>query len=73
MPETLNTFLMNHPYKKINSLQHICSSLNLLTNGTAETLRNRILKHVEDGKVADEEVRQLAIVFKENEIKKKIK
>ena len=72
MPETLNTFFMGYPEKKIKSLQHVCNSLNLPITGTAETLRNRILKHVEDGKASDEEVREMARIFKENENKKKV-
>ena len=73
MVETLNTFFMCHPFKKLNSLQHVCKYLNLPITGTAETLRNRIVKHVEDGKAADEEVREMALEFKMNEQRKKNK
>ena len=73
MPETLNTFFMGHPFKNIKSLQHVCNSLKIPTTGTAETLRNRIVKHVEDGKAQDEDVREIARIFKAKEQKKKDK
>ena len=41
-------------------------------SGTAKMLRSRIVTHVEDGKAEDEEARELALVFSENENKRKI-
>ena len=47
---------MGHPFKRLDSLQHVCKALKLSTVGTAETLRSRIVNHVEAGKAPDEEV-----------------
>ena len=73
MPESLKSFLTTHPFKRLDSLQHVCKSLKLPTAGTVDALRARIITHVDDGKVPDEEVREIAMVFKENEEIRKVK
>ena len=67
--ESLQTFLCTHPYKKSDSLQHICTSCKISGNGIVETLRNRILDHVGEDKEIDAKVRDLAIKFKQDSYK----
>ena len=43
MAISLNSFLQTHPYKRKDYLEHICGFLKISRNGTAETLRARIV------------------------------
>ena len=70
MPESLSTFLQTHPYKKIESLRHICVALGISGNGIAETMRNRILDHIGENEERDNHVRELAIKYKQDLHKK---
>ena len=64
MPESLNTFLQTHPYKKVDCLKHLCSELKLSGKGVAETLRTRIIDHIGDNADLEAKVRQAASKFK---------
>ena len=70
MPESLSTLLHSHPYKKIDSLRQVCGALSLSGNGIAETMRNCILDHVGENGERDNDVRELAIKYKQEQHKK---
>ena len=67
--ESLETFLKTHPYKRQNSLKHICSKLNLDQNGTIPILQIRITDDVlksSDPEKYDKTVRKIALDFARN-------
>ena len=73
---SLGSFLQTHPYKRKDCLEHICKTLKLSTNGIVETLRSRIIDHV-DGKTdlkdkvtVEEQIKDIAQTFKSTENKK---
>ena len=68
MPESLNTFLLTAKYKKIACLRHICDTLELETEGTADVMRKRILTHVDGKEEKDSVVRKIAIDFNNEEM-----
>ena len=67
--ESIQTFLLTHPYKKVVSLRHICTACKLSSIGVAETLRNRILEHVGEDEDMEAKVRDTAIKFKQDSYK----
>ena len=76
MPLSLTSFLQSHPFKKKDCLEHICKSLKLSSNGTVETMRTRIIDHVESKQdpnermLLDDKVKDIARRFKTSEHKK---
>ena len=73
---SLNSFLQTHPYKRKDCLEHLCAFLQLSKNGTVESMRARIVDHVDkkyecDGK-QDEKTRQI-IEGKRLELESRIK
>ena len=70
MPGSINSFLQTHPNKRKDYLEHICEYLKLSPNGTVDTLRSRIVDHIERNADMDEKVRELASQYKSSEAKK---
>ena len=64
MPESLKTFLLSHPHKRVDSLRHICTTINQSCKGTAETLRNRIHEYVGESTERESQVKDIATKFK---------
>lgn len=61
---SLNSFLQTHPYKRVDSLKHICTALKISTNGVAETLRSRIIEKVGENDEMEKQVKDVALEFK---------
>ena len=68
MPLSLQSLLQTWPYKRKDCLEHICKTQKLSPNGVADTLRYRILTHVENRPEIEEKVKDTALNFKQKEI-----
>ena len=67
MPLSLNSLLQTWPYKKKDCLEHICKAQKLSPNGVADTLRQRILTHVEKRPETETVIREMANSYKHTE------
>ena len=59
----LSSLLTTWPYKRKDCLESICTALNMSTNGTVDTLRQRILSHVERKPENEDKIKEMAFSF----------
>ena len=64
-PVTLGSLLHTHPYKKVNSLQHISAKLKLPTVGTVDVMRDNIMDYVGNDASLESMVKDIAIRFRQ--------
>ena len=64
MPPSIKSLLTTHPFKLKPSLEHICTKLNIPTDGTVPLLQKRILTHVKENQNSEEKVRKISMEYK---------
>jgi hypothetical protein len=62
--ESLETFLRQHPVKRLDSLRHLCCKMDLSEEGTIATLQSRLLQAADGKPDIEEKIRQAANEFK---------
>ena len=65
--ESIETFLRTHPYKRQDSLRHICQELGLSTDGTVPMLQARILNETQGNDDHEVTIRKVAQEFQDRQ------